>query len=238
VTAEERFELCDVVAGYNGIPALHGISLTVSAGQVVALLGANGAGKTTTLLAAAGAIPPISGSVRLGGEAIVAKRPHQVARLGIGFVPERRGIVFQLSVAENLRLRQRHRRQSDLYTVLDLFPALGSLMKRRAGLLSGGEQQMLGLACALVAQPKVLLIDELSHGLAPIVVEGLLPVIRDISRERNMGVLLVEQHVGAALDIVDYVYVLNRGTVSTSGTPESIRRDGQLLETSYLGQLV
>jgi branched-chain amino acid transport system ATP-binding protein len=225
----------DLIAGYGHVPALHGISLLVEAGELVALLGANGAGKTTTMLSIAGELTPMSGQIEILGKPGGGLRPYQVARLGVALVPENRGIFPQLTVAENLRLRLRAGKASVTDDVFDHFPALRQLTGRKAGLLSGGEQQMLGLGCALVANPKLLLIDELSHGLAPVVLEKLLPVLRTIASDRQLAVLLVEQHVAAALSVADRAYVLSRGRVVTAGSAAELRARADVLEASYLG---
>ncbi|MEO3827680.1 ATP-binding cassette domain-containing protein [Actinomadura sp. B10D3] len=228
-------EARDLVAGRRGVPAVRGLTLSVDAGEVVALLGPNGAGKTTTLLTLAGILPPISGDVRILGEGLPRRpRPHVLARRGLAFVPEGRGLFRQLTVAENLRLARRGR-GGDTREVLATFPALAPLMRRRCGLLSGGEQQMLALAKALLAEPKAILLDEMSLGLAPVVVERLLPMVREIATERGIGVLIVEQHVRMALSIADRAYVLNHGELVLSGRAEDVREQRELLEAGYLG---
>ncbi|MFG2514073.1 ABC transporter ATP-binding protein [Streptomyces sp. NPDC048584] len=224
-----------LTCGYGKLPVVRDLDLTVAAGEVVCLLGANGAGKTTSLLTIAGALPRLGGSVHVGGRPAPAAA-HIVARRGLALVPEGRGLFYRLTVAENLRLR-RHRRSSvSIEDVLSHFPVLADLMGRRAGLLSGGEQQMLALAGALVADPRVILLDEMSLGLAPIIVERLLPIIRNIADERGMGVLLVEQHILAALTVADRGYVMAHGTVVAEGGASELRRDAELLEASYLGE--
>jgi branched-chain amino acid transport system ATP-binding protein len=224
-------EIDGLAAGYAALPVVRGINLTVEEGEVVALLGANGAGKTTTLLASAGVIPPIGGEVRVLGRSIAGRRPHRIARDGLVLVPDDRGVFHGLSVRENLRLG----RSRDLTPLLNLFPALAPLLKRRGGVLSGGEQQMLALAKALSLTPRVLLIDELSLGLAPVIVQRLLPVIRRIARERRMAVLLVEQHTPMALTVADRVYVMRRGRIALESGAAALRANGDLLEASYLG---
>src|SRR3954464_15533088 len=176
---------------------VRGLDLRVDPGGVVALIGPNGGGKTTTLLTLSGELPPLAGEVPLNGE--VTQAPlFRRARRGLGFVTEERSVFMRLSVADNLRLARARRAD-----VLELFPELGPLMRRSAGLLSGGEQQMLALARALAREPKLLLIDELSLGLAPLVVRRLLDAVRQAATERGLGVLLVEQHVRQALQIAD-----------------------------------
>ena len=231
----DALRVTQLTAGYGRAPALHGISLHVEAGELVALLGANGAGKTTTMFSIAGQLTPMSGQIEILGKPARGLRPHQVARLGVALVPENRGIFSQLTVAENLRLRLRSGKPAARDEVFDHFPALQPLTRRKAGLLSGGEQQMLGLGCALVSSPKLLLIDELSHGLAPVVLDRLLPVLRTIAAQRQLAVLLVEQHVTAALRVADRAYVLSRGRVVTAGSAAELRAQADVLEASYLG---
>jgi branched-chain amino acid transport system ATP-binding protein len=224
-------EVSGLSAGYGGAPAVRDVSLTVNAGEVVALLGANGAGKTTTLLSIAGALASRSGSVRLHGSEVSGLRAEQLARQGLLLVPDDRGVFHLLTVADNLRLGARRYEAAFV-----LFPELRALRDRRAGVLSGGEQQMLALAKAVVREPRVLLIDELSMGLAPVVVDRLLPVIRRVAHERGVGVLLVEQHTPMALRIADRAYVMRRGSVIHEGSADELRAQPELLEASYLGR--
>lgn len=228
-------EVVDLTAGYHGMAVLHGVSITANFGAVTALLGANGAGKTTTLLAIAGFVRPMGGQVLVMGQPIERRAPHELVRMGLSLVPEGRGLVYELTVGENLRLHATRGARSLVGEVLDLFPALRKLGSRRAGLLSGGEQQMLALACAIVSGGRVLLIDEMSHGLAPVVVERLLPTVRALARERDLAVVLVEQQVDAALRVADFVYVLNRGQVALAGSAEEIGDRADVVEASYLG---
>jgi ABC-type branched-subunit amino acid transport system ATPase component len=227
-------EITGLTAGYDGAPVVRGVDLTVDAGEVVALLGPNGAGKTTTLKAISGIVHPLSGRIVFAGADTARLAPEQRARRGIAHVPEGRGLFFGLTVAEHFRLGHRGERL-DADQAYEYFPALGELRARRAGLLSGGEQQMLAVARALVRRPRLLLLDELSLGLAPVVVERLLPVVRSFALERGCAVLLVEQHVQLALEIADRGYVLSHGEVVLHKSARELRADEQLLTASYLG---
>jgi branched-chain amino acid transport system ATP-binding protein len=218
----------DVSAGYHGHPIIHDLNVTVRAGEVTVLLGPNGAGKTTTLLTLAGDLPQLGGEVWIDGRP--TKSPlHRRANAGLSFVTEERSVFMRLSVAENLRVGR-----TDTARALELFPELRALMRRRAGLLSGGEQQMLSLARALARRPRMLLIDELSLGLAPLVVIRLLDAVRHAAHEEGVGVLLVEQHVKQALRVADEVLVMQRGTIVLEGPTEEVRSRLGDLEAAYL----
>jgi branched-chain amino acid transport system ATP-binding protein len=230
-------ELHDVEARYGAVKALHGVSLEVAEGEIVAVLGANGAGKTTTLRA-------ISGTVRRGGEIVFGGRrlgrrtgADEAARLGIAHVPEGRGTFSELTVWENLRLGAYTRRDTvphDYDRVLRLFPRLAERRGQQAGTLSGGEQQMLALARALMARPRLLLLDEPSLGLAPIVVRGIFDVLRKLNEDEGLTVLVVEQNARLALRSAHRAYVLETGRVAVAGSAAELRAD-DTVRKSYLG---
>ncbi len=227
-------ELNDVSARYGQVAALHGISLTVGEGEVVALLGANGAGKTTTLRAVSGTVRR-SGDVILGGKRLTRSGPESVARTGVAHVPEGRGIFTQLTVWENLRMGAYIRRgRTDFKTVLDYFPWLDTRRNQQAGTLSGGEQQMLALARAFLQRPKLLMLDEPSLGLAPLVTREVFRVVTDLNQKEGLAVLVVEQNASIALGAASRAYVLETGSIAVSGTAEELRSN-DAIRTAYLG---
>ncbi len=235
-------ELRGLRAGYDGVAVVRDLDLAVAPGEVVVLLGANGAGKSTTLLTASGLLRPLAGEVRFDGEPVTAGRRRGVgaaaalARRGLVHVPEDRGLFADLTVAEHLRLaRRRATTDGDVDEALDRLPELRGLLGRRAGLLSGGEQQMLALARALVSRPRVLLVDELSLGLAPLVVARLLPVLRAFADDHGVGMLVVEQHVALALAVADRALVLQRGRVVLSGPAAEVAGRLDAVTAGYLG---
>ena len=230
-------ELERVSVSYGPMRALSGVDLVVPEGCVVALLGANGAGKTTMLRTISGLIRPDRGRIRLRGKETSNRSPHTIAALGVCHVPEGRGIFRSLSVAENLSMAA----YADVPgtpaqlvdQAVDLFPVLGRRLGQLAGTLSGGEQQMLALARALVAKPKLLLLDEISMGLAPLITQQLFETIRK-SAAAGVSMLLVEQYVDAALDLADYGYVLQKGRIVDMGEPGDLRGSAALTD-AYLG---
>jgi branched-chain amino acid transport system ATP-binding protein len=219
--------------GYSGIAVAHDLELTVGRPEIVCLLGPNGAGKTTTLLTISGLLDPISGSITFHGIDLKGVRPDERARRGIVQVPEDRSLFGSLSVRENLQVASRD--EKELERVYDYFPKLRDIQDRRATVLSGGEQQMLALARAMMLRPELLIVDEMSLGLAPIVVEAILPVFRRIVDETGASVLMVEQHVHLALEVADRAYVMSRGRIIASGPAAEISNSLDDLRGSYLG---
>ena len=224
-----------LTAGYDKAAVIRNLDLTVDAGEVVALLGANGAGKTTTLRVISGLVRPMSGRVTFAGQDLARVSPTKRARLGIVHVPEGRGLFYGLTVTEHFRLGYRGERP-DENAAYEYFPKLQELRTRRVGLLSGGEQQMLAVARGLARRPRLLLLDELSLGLAPVIVEGLLPVVHQYALDSGCGVLLVEQHIQLALEIADRGYVLSHGEIVLHDRAEVLHADRELLISSYLGE--
>jgi branched-chain amino acid transport system ATP-binding protein len=222
-------------AGYGGVPVVRDLSLQVAAGEVVALLGPNGAGKTTTLTTIAGLREPIRGELLLDGVKIGGLQTHKLFRRGISLVPEGRSLFYGLTVREHLKLA-RSRTGIAEREVFDLFPELAKCATRKAGVLSGGEQQMLAVGRGLISRPRLLLVDEMSLGLAPVIVERMLPLLRRIAEDFGTGVLFVEQHVAIALEVADRAYVLNHGQIVLEGRAADLRDRRDLLQSSYLGE--
>ncbi len=231
-------EVTGLVAGYGAITAVKGIDLAVEEGEIVTLIGSNGAGKSTTLRALSGIIRPRAGTVTFGGTHLERMAPHRIVQMGMSHVPEGRGIFHTLSVYENLLMGAYHRNDrgldSDLQRVYDLFPRLRERIGQPGGTLSGGEQQMLAIGRALMARPKLLLLDEPSMGLSPLLVETIFATISSI-REQGATVLLVEQNALMALEVADRAYVLESGRVTLRGTGEELGRDDSV-RRAYLGE--
>jgi branched-chain amino acid transport system ATP-binding protein len=233
--SEPVLKVENLTAGYNKVPAVRDLSFEVRPGELVALLGPNGAGKTTSLLAMVGLVPLLSGSVTaLGGKAD-PKKPHLMARRGVLLVPDDRGVFFGLTVRDHFRLARKKADKAREDGVLDRFPALRPLMGRKVGLMSGGEQQMLTIAKAILAEPKLLMIDEMSLGLAPIIVQEMLPSIRDLAKEEGIGVVLVEQHIELALSVADRGVILNHGRVVLDGDARDLLARRSQVEAAYFG---
>ena len=212
---------------------LHGLSLSVAEGEVVALLGRNGAGKTTTLRSVTGLTPPRAGEIRYKGRNIAGLDTHRISQMGIALVPETRDIFSFLSVKENLAIAQRNSSRWQMDMVLERFPSLKERMKNKGRELSGGEQQMLAIARALLTGPDLLLLDEPSQGLAPMVVSAVMETIRELKSQR-VSMLLVEQNAEMALQLADRVYVIDHGAVVFEGTSAALRNDHAVMAT-YLG---
>jgi branched-chain amino acid transport system ATP-binding protein len=219
-------------AGYGNIEVLHEVSVRVGAGEIVSLLGPNGAGKTTTLLACSGLVSVSGGDIRLRGTSLLRLSPHVIARKRLAHIPEDRSLFPSLTVDEHLRLSAR----PGGLNVLELFPELRKRRNNRAGVLSGGEQQMLALGRALAAHPEVLLVDEMSMGLAPVVVERLFDALREIAVSGGLAVLMVEQHIHLALKYARRGYVLSGGRVRAEGTAPDLLARWSDIESSYLGR--
>jgi branched-chain amino acid transport system ATP-binding protein len=225
--------IAGLFAGHGGVAVVRDVDLQIAAGEIVALLGPNGAGKTTILKTVAGLLPVIKGNIEVLGRAPTIRRPHLAPRRGLAYVPDDRCLFRSLTARQNLVLAARH---ADVELVFEYLPELRNLIDRQAGLLSGGEQQMLAIARGLLMQPKLLMIDELSMGLAPVIVERLLAVVQKVSRDLGLSVLIVEQHVRMALDIADRAYVLSHGRLTARGTASELDDQIEAIEASYLGR--
>jgi branched-chain amino acid transport system ATP-binding protein len=231
--------LIDLEASYGAVRALRGVSLDVAEGAVVAILGANGAGKSTALKSISGMIKPSAGSIEYDGERIDGRTPNQIVRLGIAQVPEGRKIFKDLNVFENLRMGAYSRKDAagiaaDLDMVSELFPILKERAKQLGGSLSGGEQQMLAIARGLMARPRLLLLDEPSLGLAPIIVQQIFETLRRINQDTGTTLLIVEQNAHVALKNANFGYVLRIGRVAVAGESEELQQNREVVE-SYMG---
>jgi branched-chain amino acid transport system ATP-binding protein len=226
-------EVRQIDAYYGLGHILHGLSLNVGEGEVVALLGRNGAGKTTTMRCITGLLHPRKGEIRYKGRDIAMLDAHRISQMGVALVPETRGIFSYLTAQENLAIAERKGSRWQMQTVLERFPRLKERLDNRGRELSGGEQQMLAIGRALLTGPELLLLDEPSQGLAPLVVGAVMDTVRKLKEER-VSMLLVEQNAEMALQLADRVYVIDHGTVVFEGTPERLRADRQVT-TTYLG---
>jgi len=229
-------EIDNIHTYYGNIHALKGVSLEVNAGEIVCLIGANGAGKTTTLKTVSGLLRPRHGSLRFQGEDLLNHKAHELVYHGISMVPEGRGVFAKLTVQENLEMGAYSRKDSfthDLERIFEIFTRLQERRTQVAGTLSGGEQQMLATARALMSRPKLLLMDEPSMGLAPILVEGVFDTIEEINKE-GTTILLVEQNALMALQVADRGYVIQTGEIVLSDTAENLRRN-PMVQSAYLG---
>ena len=238
ITATKMLELKDVEVSYGNIRALKGVSLRVADGELVTLIGSNGAGKSTTLKTISGLLRPKAGTLTYHGRALDHLLPHAIVALGISHCPEGRHIFAQLSVAENLRLgavqrKDRSAIQRDIERVYDLFPILKQRYQQAAGTLSGGEQQMLAISRALMSRPKLMLLDEPSLGLAPILVRAIFDTIRQLKRD-GTTILLVEQNARLALNVADRAYVMETGRIMFEGSAMELKHNPQV-EHTYLG---
>ncbi len=229
-------EINDIHTWYGDSYILQGVSLEVKDATIVALLGRNGMGKTTTIRSVMGLTPPRKGSITFNGQELVGLPPHRIARLGIGLIPQGRLIFSSLSVLENLKMAARSGGKKDPWTlekVFTIFPKLAERRKNKGNLLSGGEQQMLTIARALMTNPDLLLFDEPSEGLAPVVVDEVFRVIERL-KEAGESILLVEQDFGMAMSVADYAYIMSKGTIVYESTPDGLI-DNERIKSTYLG---
>jgi branched-chain amino acid transport system ATP-binding protein len=232
-------ELNDVHSFYGKIHALKGVSLTVHKGEIVTLIGSNGAGKSTTLRTISGLLRPRQGDVKLDGQSMLDMAAHKIVQMGIGHVPEGRGVFPALTVMENLEmgaylLRARGEFERRLETVFRVFPRLRERVSQRGGTLSGGEQQMLAIGRAIMQQPAILLLDEPSMGLAPLLVEEIFRTVQRLNQEQGTTILLVEQNARSALQVAHRAYVMETGQISISGAAKDLLTDPRVIE-AYLG---
>ncbi len=232
-------ELKDLKINYGVIPALKGISLQIAKGEIVALIGPNGAGKTTTINAVSGVLKREKGSVLFQGKDISSLQEYDIVKRGISQVPEGRGIFPMLTVEENITLgaylrKNKQEISADMEKIYDMFPRLAERRRQLGGTLSGGEQQMLAIARALMAKPELLLLDEPSMGLAPIIVQGIFKTIHQINKEQNMTILLVEQNAQMALAVAHRAYVLEIGQIVYQGSAKELKQNDEI-KRSYLG---
>ncbi len=230
-------EVKDLRVSYGGIQAVKGISFCVPKGEVVTLIGANGAGKSSTLRSVVGLVKPSSGSIKLNGEEIAGKTPEQIVAKGITLVPEGRRVFADLTVLENLKVGAYMRKDSleeDIHWCYDLFPRLKERHWQLAGTLSGGEQQMLAIARALMSRPEIIMMDEPSLGLAPIIVKGVFDIIREINKQ-GKTILLVEQNANMALHAANHGYVMETGVITLSGTGRELA-ENESVKAAYLGK--
>jgi branched-chain amino acid transport system ATP-binding protein len=231
--SSKTLECQGLVGGYGAVTVLRPLDLSVASGSVLAVLGPNGAGKTTLMLTLAGLLPRLEGTVSLDGRELPSGRPGIANKAGLVLVPDDRSLFPAMSVRENISIARRKDGMT-LDEVLDVFPSLRERLGIPAGSVSGGEQQMLAMARALVQKPRVLLVDEMSMGLAPVIVENLLPMVRRIADETGAVVVLVEQHVKLALEVADQAIVLVHGQVSLAGSAAELAADPTRLEAAYL----
>ena len=234
-------DVADLVVNYGPVRALHGVSVRVDEGKTVCVIGSNGAGKTTLLRTISGFLKPVSGTIAFSGQSIVGEKPHKIARLRVAHVPEGRHVFPDQSVSDNLLLgafsrrgsSPRHEIESDYESVFETFPRLKERRKQMAGTLSGGEQQMLAIGRALMLRPKMILLDEPSMGLAPLLIDEVFRRLRDL-KTRGITMLLIEQLAYRALEVADYAYVIENGKIQLEGPANVLQNDPRVRE-AYLG---